>query len=303
MNIIYSRKKRFVYFTISAILIILSICAIVFIKPKIGIDFSGGTLLELKFKNDSSKAKIEEEIKKLDFIKGEKVQSTGTNTYLLRINSLDKTQIDTLRSAINEKVGEYQEIRLETVGPIVSSDTTTKAIWATIFASIGIILYVAYAFRSVPNPASSWRFGVCAITALIHDLIISVGIYTILGYFLGFEIDTLFIVAILTILGYSVNDTIVIFDRIRENLKMHPEYTFSENVNNSTSQSLARSLNTSLTVVIILLALLFLGGESIKPFVSLLMIGVTIGTYSSIFVAPPLLIQWQNKIINKTKNN
>ena len=297
MNIVYTRKKRLLYFAISSILIILSICAIIFIKPKIGIDFSGGTLFEIAFKNDTSKTKVEEELNNIDFVTSQKVQSTNTNTYLLRVNSLDKSQIDKLKATLNEKVGEYQEIRLETVGPVVSSDMTNKAIWATIIASICIILYVAYAFRSVPKPANSWRFGVCAIAALVHDLIISVGIYTILGYFFGFEIDTLFIVAILTILGYSVNDTIVIFDRIRENLKTHPEYTFTENVNNSNVQSLARSLNTSLTVIIILLALLFLGGDSMKPFISLLLIGVIIGTYSSIFIAPPLLIEWQNKTL------
>lgn len=299
MDVVYSNKKRKIYFILSSLLIIASIICIFVIKPKIGIDFAGGTLMEFKFDNNIQQNQITDFSKGFDFIRDIRVQKTGENTYLIRTNAIDKDNLNKYKANLSDRVGEFQEIRLDNVGPTVSSDTTTKAIWAIIIASIGIILYVAYAFRSVPKPASSWRFGVCAILALVHDLIISIGIYTVLGYFLGYEVDSLFIVAILTILGYSVNDTIVIFDRIRENLKIHPEYTFTQNVNTSLVQSLARSLNTSLTVIIVLLALLFLGGESIKPFIALLLCGVAIGTYSSIFVAPPLLIVWQNRIAKK----
>jgi len=299
MNIIYTAKKRLIYFILSSILIIVSITTIFVVKPKIGIDFSGGVLLEANFTKPVDKDDVKNSITTLDFVKDVKVQSTNETTVIVRTSPMDKEQLTKMQATINEKVGEYTEVRLDTVGPTVSSDTTKKAIWAVVIASIGIILYVAYAFRSVPKPANSWRFGITAILALLHDVTISTGVYMILGHFFNFEIDALFIVAILTILGYSVNDTIVIFDRIRENLKIHPEYSFTENVNKSLSQSLARSINSSMTLVLVLLALLFLGGESIRGFVTLLLIGTIVGTYSSIFVAPPLLIVWQNYATKK----
>lgn len=302
MDLIKSSKKRKIFFTLSGFLVIASIVLIVFLKPKIGIDFAGGTLMELQFNNDVTQENITEKIKNLDFISNVIVQKTDNNQYLIRINNINKESLDQLSSSINSEVGEYTEIRMETVGPTISKDTTEKAIWAVIIASIAIILYIAYAFRKVPKPASSWRFGTTAIIALIHDIIITVGIFVLLSYFFGFEIDSLFIVAILTILGYSVNDTIVIFDRIRENLKTSSHrLSFAEIVNQSLIQSITRSLNTSITLILVLLSLLILGGESIKPFVSLLLAGAIIGTYSSIFLAPPILIVWQEKVEKKNK--
>lgn len=302
MDLIKSSKKRKIFFTLSGFLVIASIVLIVFLKPKIGIDFAGGTLMELQFNNDVTQENITEKIKNLDFISNVIVQKTDNNQYLIRINNINKESLDQLSSSINSEVGEYTEIRMETVGPTISKDTTEKAIWAVFFASIAIILYIAYAFRKVPKPASSWRFGTTAIIALIHDIIITVGIFVLLSYFFGFEIDSLFIVAMLTILGYSVNDTIVIFDRIRENLKTSSHrLSFAEIVNQSLIQSITRSLNTSITLILVLLSLLILGGESIKPFVSLLLAGAIIGTYSSIFLAPPILIVWQEKVEKKNK--
>lgn len=302
MDLIKSSKKRKIFFTLSGFLVIASIVLIVFLKPKIGIDFAGGTLMELQFNNDVTQENITEKIKNLDFISNVIVQKTDNNQYLIRINNINKESLDQLSSSINSEVGEYTEIRMETVGPTISKDTTEKAIWAVIIASIAIILYIAYAFRKVPKPASSWRFGTTAIIALIHDIIITVGIFVLLSYFFGFEIDSLFIVAMLTILGYSVNDTIVIFDRIRENLKTSSHrLSFAEIVNQSLIQSITRSLNTSITLILVLLSLLILGGESIKPFVSLLLAGAIIGTYSSIFLAPPILIVWQEKVEKKNK--
>lgn len=301
MDLVKTSKKRKLYFIISSILVIASILLIIFLKPKIGIDFAGGTLLELDFKEPISKEVLTEKIENQDYIETTTIQSTGDSQYLIRTNNLSKEETDRLNSHINDEVGEYTEIRLESVGPTISNDTTNKAIIAIVIASIAIILYISYAFRSIPKPASSWRFGVTAIIALIHDILITVGIFVLLGYFLGFEINSLFIVAMLTILGYSVNDTIVIFDRIRENLKTQSNSkSFSYIVNESLTQSITRSLNTSITLVIVLLSLLFLGGESIRQFISLLLIGTIIGTYSSIFLAPPILIAWQKKADKKS---
>lgn len=302
MDLILSRKKRMTYFIISGILFIVSIACLFFIKPKFGIDFSGGTLIEVKFTNSVEKNDINNTLNNLSFISDKQIQKESDNSYLIRINSLSVPDLETTKLTLKERVGEYNISRIETVGPSISKDITKKAIWAIILANIAIIGYIAYAFRSVPKPASSWRFGICAVAALVHDIFITIGIYTVLGYFFGYEIDSLFIVGILTVIGFSVHDTIVVFDRIRENLKLNPKENFTENVNNSLIQTLSRSLNTSFTVIIMLLSLLFLGGESIRHFVVLLLTGIVFGTYSSLFVAPPILIEWQNKVQKKLNN-
>lgn len=302
MDIIYSAKKRNLFFSISTILMIVGIASLFIWKLNIGIDFAGGTLLELKFNNsDTQKEQLEQSLNELDFSKNSSVQPTGEGTMLIRTKPLESEQIDKLKSYLNEKVGEYSEIRLENVGPTVGADLTNKAIWAVVLASFFIILYIAYAFHKVPKPANSWRFGISAVLALIHDVIITVGIFSILGHFFGFEINAWFITAILTVMGFSVHDTIVVFDRIRENLKKFPSRDFTENANNSTVQTLARSLNISLTLVLVLLALLFLGGDSIRPFIVVLLVGVIVGTYSSIFVALSILVSWQ-KYVDKRKS-
>jgi preprotein translocase subunit SecF len=256
-------------------------------------------LMEVDFGKNVNKNDVMEVVTSLDFIKDAKVQTVNDTSVIIRTNPLSQDELSKMQATVNDKVGEYTEVRLDNIGPTISGDTTKKAIWAVVLASVGIILYIAYAFRSVPKPANSWRFGATAVLALLHDTIISTGLYILLGHFFNFEIDSLFIVAILTILGYSVNDTIVVYDRIRENLKTHPEYSFTENVNKSLTQTLARSINSSMTLILVLLALLFLGGESIRGFITLLLIGTFFGTYSSIFVAPPLLIVWQNHITKK----
>lgn len=303
MNIVNTSKNRKIYFVISSILVIASVFAIIFIKPNISIDFSGGVLMDVEFNKDVSKKEVIDSISNLPGIKNLQVQTINSKEIIIRTNQLSIEETNLIRSTLNQKVGEYTELRYETVGPTISRDLTRKAIWAIILATIAIILYVAYAFRQVQKPANSWRFGITAIIALAHDLIISIGIYIILGKFFGFEIDSLFIVAILTILGYSVNDTIVIYDRIRENLKTNPGYTFAQNVNISLGQSLARSINTSMTLILVLLCLIILGGESLRGFISLLLIGTIIGTYSSIFLAPPLLIVWQNRVQKKSQKS
>ncbi len=288
MNIIGRRK---IWYLISLILILPGILAIIFWGLPAGIDFKGGTLLDISYGQNVAKDKIETTLVE-NGIKNANVQPSG-NDFIIRTPVLDQEMQTKLTDAL-AKIGEnFKQNRLETVGPTMSSDLKRKAVIAVILASLVIIIYIAIAFRKVPKPASSWRFGVSAVLALIHDLAFVVGLFAILGHFLGYEIDSLFITALLTIMGFSVHDTIVVFDRIRENLRKSPSLDFETNVNNSILQTLNRSLNTSFTVLIVLLALYLLGGATLKHFMLALLVGIGIGTYSSIFNASPLLVTWQ----------
>jgi len=294
MNIIGYRK---LWYIISLVLILPGIIALFLWGLKPGIDFKGGTLLEAKFKQSTSVQQVKDGLKDLN-IKDLTVQSTGPDTLLLKTQPVNQEEHAKINEALL-KIGENQEIRYETVGPVVSNDLKKKAVIAVLLASLAIILYIAFAFRRVPRPASSWRFGACAVIALIHDLAFVTGLFAILGHFLGYEVDSLFITALLTIMGFSVHDTIVVFDRIRENLRKFPTHKFEENVNNSILQTLNRSLNTSLTVMIVLAALYFLGGDTLKHFMLALLVGIAIGTYSSIFNASQLLVSWQGWVSNR----
>jgi len=290
MNIIGRRR---IWYLISLILIVPGIVALFLWKLPMGIDFRGGTLLDIQYNQDSQTASKKQVQNALDEagIKNTNVQESGAD-FIIRTGSLDQTGQQNLQDAL-KKVGDYKQNRLETVGPTVSNDLKKKAIIAVVLASIAIIIYISIAFRKVPKPAGAWRFGVCAVLALIHDLVFVTGAFAILGHFFGFEIDSLFITALLTIMGFSVHDTIVVFDRIRENLRRSPSLDFETNVNNSILQTVNRSLNTSFTVLIVLLALYLLGGQTLKQFMLALLLGIAIGTYSSIFNASPLLVSWQ----------
>jgi preprotein translocase subunit SecF len=288
MNIVKLRK---IWYLISLVLILPGIMALFFWGLKPGLDFKGGTLMEVQFTNSTDKNTLETGLKDLN-LENLAVQTSGQNTYILRTAPLSQEQKGKLSEAIS-KIGESKELRFETVGPTVSNDLKKKATIAIILASLAIIFYIAFAFRQVPRPASSWRFGVCAVIALVHDLAFVTGVFAILGHYFNYEVDSLFITALLTIMGFSVHDTIVVFDRIRENLRKHPSSSFETNVNDSILQTINRSLNTSLTVLIVLAAMYFLGGTSLKHFVLALLIGIAIGTYSSIFNAAQLLVSWQ----------
>jgi preprotein translocase subunit SecF len=200
--------------------------------------------------------------------------------------------------------GDYTEKQYDSVGPSVSSDLTKKAIIAVVLASVTILLYLAYAFRTVSYPVSSWKFGATAIAALLHDLLITAGIFSILAHFLKYDLDASFLTALLTVMGFSVHDTIVVFDRIRENLgrrRINSAEEFEQVTDSSLSETLNRSLCTSLTVIFTLTALAILGGSTIRPFVLTLLSGVAVGTYSSIFTATPLLVVWQDRVFNRLK--
>lgn len=288
MNIIGKRK---IWYAISGVLIIPGIIALIMWGLNFGIDFKGGTLMEIQYKYPVSTNEIEDSLRDLN-LNNLTITTVSDDTFILKLGTINQEQHLQISSNL-AKIGENQEISYQSVGPTVSSDIAKKAIISVILASLAIILYIAYAFRRVPKPASSWKFGICAILALIHDLLFVIGVFAILSHFLGYEIDSLFITALLTIMGFSVHDTIVVFDRIRENLRKHPSENFTTNVNNSILQTLNRSLNTSLTVLLVLAALYFLGGQTLHHFVLALLIGIAIGTYSSIFTASPLLVTWQ----------
>lgn len=299
MNII---KKRNWFFALSLIIIVPGIFALFSWGLKLGIDFEGGTLWEIKFEELKEDKKVTpQSLSEFLHAFGAEISqaaATGTNSILLRLKVTDDAKIQELKEKINKNYGKTQDVKLETIGPVISKELTQKAFATTAMAILGIVTYVTWAFRKVPKPASSLSFGICTIIALIHDVIVVVGIFAILGRYANIEVDSLFITALLTVLGFSVHDTIVVFDRIRENLKKYSDYSFEEVVNHSVMQTFARSLSTSLTVVFVLLALLLFGGNSIKTFILALLIGVISGTYSSIFNAAPLLVVWQ-KFKNK----
>lgn len=301
MNII---GKKYWYFLFSGLVIIPGVISLFLFGLRLSIDFTGGTLLELKVKSstsaeataDKEKLKVEkEEIKRIVDEQGIEVgsiQVSGENTYLLRMKPIEQEQNEKIKKALGDKFGQIEELRFETVGPLIGSELTQKALWAIGIASAAIVLYISWAFRKVPKPASSWRFGICAIVALLHDVLVVVGIFSLLSHFLKVEIDSLFVTALLTIIGFSVHDTIVVFDRIRENLKKMVGISFAQIVNDSILQTLNRSLNTSLTVVFVLSALLLFGGQTLRWFIVALLVGIVSGTYSSIFNASPLLVVW-----------
>ncbi len=294
INIVAKRKW---FYTFSLAVIAPGIIALFIWGLPFGPDFTGGTLIEVKFSQPVGKDEVVTIAKaKQVELHQDLIQTTAEQTLLIRTNTLTDQQLGDLTKALTEKDSKIAILRKETIGPTIGQELLRKALLAVILASVLIILYIAYAFRSVPKPASSWSFGAGAIIALIHDVLLLFGIFAILGHFFAVEIDALFVTAILTVIGFSVHDTIVVFDRIRENLNKGTYNNFEVTVNNSILQTLNRSINTSLTVVLVLLALLLFGGASIRWFVVALLIGIISGTYSSIFNAAPLLVTWQNFI-------
>ncbi len=275
------------FFVASTLLIVPGLIFILMGGLKFGIDFTGGALLEYQFNNSVTKEQLEE---------FGAVVPSGNNTYIIRTPILSTDELQNLKKNITDKHGEFQIRREENVGPTIGKELEQKAGIALLISWTAIILYISFSFRKVPKPTSSFRFGVTAIAALVHDVLLVVGAFAIFGYFFGVEVDTLFVTALLTIVGFSVHDTIVVFDRIRENLPKHLSKKFSDVVDISISQTLSRSLNTSLTVVFVLTALLLFGGVTIKWFVVALLIGIISGTYSSIFNASALLAYWEEKL-------
>ncbi len=296
MQIIQHRK---IYFAISALLVLASLVSLFLWKLNLGIDFTGGTLLEIEFKearptHQEIKEELagwsdEEQALELGQIS---LQSTGQRGLILRLKDIDEETHQKILDKIGR--GKIEEKRFESVGPLIGQELKEKAAWAILFALVAIIVYIAWAFRRVTRPVASWQYGLVAISALFHDILITLGFFSVLGHYCEVEIGLPLVAAFLTILGYSVNNSIVIFDRSRENLLRTNWTDFKEIVNQSVNQSLTRCLNTALTTLFVLLAIFFLGGQSIKYFALALMVGIVIGTYSSVFLTSSLVVVWQN---------
>jgi len=259
---------------------------------KLGIDFTGGSLLEIEYKNARPQnEEITANLAKIDE-KDAVLQPTGERGVILRLPNIDEAKHQDILSALGgpEIVTEKQ---FTSIGPTIGQELRRNAIWAIVLVMLMIMLYISWAFRLVSRPIASWKYGFAALVALVHDVSIPVGFFSVLGHFYGITVDTLFVTALLTILGFSVHDTIVVFDRIRENLKKFgTREPFEELVEKSLRQTIGRSINTSLTVMFVMLALYLFGGATTKYFSLAILIGVGFGTYSSIFIASFLLITW-----------
>ena len=287
-NIISKTKYTYAF---SITLTILSIIALSVWGLKFGIDFTGGTRMDVQFQNAiPANAEIEEVLKESN-LKSLTLQPTENNTLIIRYASEEDRINQDVLNKLKNKYPDSQQLRVDYINSSVSKELKSKSLWAIFFAVVGIMLYIAWAFRKVSYPVASWKYGAGAVIALIHDILITTGFFSVLGHFKGIEVGIPFIAALLTILGFSVHDTIVVYDRTRENLlKSSSKEQFPDIVNRSLNETLVRSINTSLTVLITLLAIYIFGGESIRDFSLALIIGVFFGTYSSIFVASALLV-------------
>lgn len=297
MNFLSQRLIIF-YFTLSALVLAPATFSLALYGLRLSLDFTGGSLLEIKTK----KTTREEFNKKLiPLFKEEQIeilslQSSGEDSFLIRAEAFSDSQKQKVIKTLEQKFGQIQELRFETVGPTISAEITQKAIIALVLVIFAIVIYVAYAFRTVPKighqKSLSLKFGLATIAAMLHDAFLLLGLFSLLGHFYHVEIDALFITATLTVIGYSVHDTIVVFDRLRENLKRHPSQPFRQVANLSLHQTLRRSLFTSLTVVLVLIPLLAFSVETLRWFLLALTVGIISGTYSSIFNATPILVLW-----------
>lgn len=304
-------KNRKIWLSLSALLMATSIVFIFLWGFNFGIDFTGGSLMEVKFSENSPSAfEIRDKLNDLN-LSSLSVQPTEDGTFILKFKQIDNGTHDLVFERLNQYAldlnsssvdqadeGEvktfFEELRFDSVGPSIGKELKSKSFNTVAIVLILIILYVAFVFRKVSKPVSSWNYGISAIVALFHDVLIVLGVFAFLGKFYGTEINTPFIAAILTVLGYSVNDTIIVFDRIRENLPKSDD-SFVGTIDKSINQTLVRSINTSFTTLLVLLAILFFGGKTIMDFVLALSIGIFVGTYSSIFIASPLLVMFDKR--------
>ena len=291
-------KLRKLWFTISGLLILLSFTGVSIFGLNFGLDFTGGARWDIDFEKS---VKVTNETLKEFFNKQKvltqdtKIQQSEEGTFLITLQDLDDKTIQAIAVNLRETIGNFTEKSYRKVDSSIGASFKIKAFY-TILTALGVmILFVAFAFRKIPSAINPWRFGGVAILALFHDIIIVLGIFTVLGYFVGTELDLPFITALLATLGFSINDTIVILDRVRENIRLHKAHeTFEDTIEKSVQQTIIRSINTSISTLLPLLGLLFFGASSIFYFILALTIGIAIGTYSSIFLAAPALITWKN---------
>jgi len=287
-------KRRALWLSLSGAMVVAAIIFLSLWGLKFGIDFTGGSLLELKFNGQQPSVSAVQTQLANTAVSSLTVQPTE-DSLILRFQESDEdihqAVLESLGNLPEAQVG-VEEIRFEAIGPSIGQELRSKAFWLMLMVLIVIIVYVAFTFQRVSKPVASWKYGVIAVVALFHDVLITLGVFALLGKLYGVEINTYFVVALLTVLGYSVNDTIVVFDRTRENLPKSAT-SFGETVNASLNQTFVRSINTVITTLLALTAVLFFGGDSVREFVLALIIGIFCGAYSSIFVASPLLVVWE----------
>jgi len=292
MNITSLRR---LWFSISAALVLASLAVVGVFGLNLGLDFTGGARWDVQFEEPTTAAELNSFFANRPELSQEvAIQASTDNTYLITIEDLPDAEIQTIGTALAAEVGAYEQTSYRKVDSAIGQSFKQKSLYAIATALIGIILFVAFAFRKIPAAINPWRFGGVAIMALLHDIIIVLGIFVLLGALLDVELDLPFITALLATLGFSVNDTIVVLDRVRENIRLQKaNETFEDTVEKSVQQTLWRSLNTSVSTLLPLIALFIFGAESISFFVLALIVGILIGTYSSIFLAAPMLVEWK----------
>ncbi len=290
--------KKFIFLSISAFLIVLSITSIVFFGLRQGVEFTGGTLWQLKpTEREITLSDIKNIVVSIPGIKDAVVtEELQTQSFIIRSHLISEADHQKYVEVFVRQFGAIDELRFDAIGPSVGAELRSKSLWAFFFVIIAISLYVTFAFRKVSNPVKSYKYGIITLVTLFHDAMIPVGVMAFLGHWKGVEAGVNLIVAILVVMGFSVHDTIVVFDRIRENLRLAGgKLSFEEIVNASVNQTIVRSINTSLTLILVLIAMLVFGPSDLYYFILLVLIGVIVGTYSSIFIASPLLTMWHKK--------
>jgi preprotein translocase subunit SecF len=287
MNIV---GKRNLFFIISAIIIIPGVFSLIAFGFRLGVDFQSGTSMTMKFGKDITQEQLRQGLSQLDY--GEAViQRTGQGDYVIRVKEIAADQRTQLKNDLEKQLSTTIAIRDSfTVSPIIAAETGTNAAMAIIIAAVFMLVYIVWAFRKMPNPL---RWGTCAIIALLHDVLVVMGIFSILGWVAGVQIDSLFITAMLTVVGYSINNTVVVYDRIRENVRKGISRDFEATVNCSILETMTRCLNTSLTTIFAILAIFLFGGATIHYFSTALLLGVVIGAYDSICISGSLLVVWE----------
>lgn len=290
--------KKYLFLTISALLVVASIASITIYGFKEGIDFAGGTSWQVRLKGKPAAEAVSAALmKEFDLQEVIAIPEPTTSSIILRLPELTEEMHGTYRITLEKEFGAVEELSYETIGPAIGNELRGKATWAFLAVLIAISLYIAFAFRHVSRPISSWKYGFVTLATLFHDAIIPLGLLAYLGHVKGVEVNTNIVVAILVIIGFSVHDTIVVFDRIRENLRTekNPSSGFAGLVNRSMNQTVIRSINTSLTLILTLTALILFGSSNLLYFVLTILVGVIAGVYSSIFVASPLLVLWNRE--------
>jgi preprotein translocase subunit SecF len=286
-------NRRFLFFLISGVVILISIIALGTIGLHYGIEFSSGSLMTVSFKQAVDQSELKQVLTDAGYgnaIVQSEIRPTGGGVFYIRTSELSDAEKEQLEAVLSARFGSLEEMEFSSVSPMVATETARNAIIAVAVAAVGVLLYITWAFRRMPNP---FRYGTCAVIALIHDALVAMGVFSILGGILGWEINLMFITGILAVIGYSVNNTVVVFDRVRENLTKGISPSFEVVVNSSLVETLSRSLNTSLTTLLVVLALMLFIGASIQNFAVVLLVGIIAGTYSSLFIAPMLLVVWE----------